>query len=189
MISLDPARVRELASAPLLAVDPGTRYPAAALFDRGRLVAASRVPVPRALAKLERAERCRQIAKLIAAWALEKTGGPAPRALVFEWPQVYRATKSKGDPNDLIPLAAIGTAVAALLDVEQVVSPLPREWIGGIPKVETGDPWASPRGHVLRSRIGVLELSAIVPSHDALDAVGLGMWALGRLDRILLGAT
>jgi hypothetical protein len=175
----------------LVAFDPGLIHPAAAIFRDGALVAASRVPVPRRLAKdvSDYGERSRQVAALVAEWVVQRlvrdyTHQPAPpRELVFERPQIYRAGRSKGDPNDLIPLAIIAGAVSGILGC-RVCAPTPREWTGGIEKDEEGDPWASPRGQRVRRRLSDAEFATITPSHDAIDAVGLGLWRLGRFERI-----
>lgn len=112
--------------------------------------------------------------------------------LAFEWPQVYRGAKSKGDPNDLPGLAGVGMAVAGMLPgLELVRSPTPAQWSGQLPKSTTGDPWASPRGQRVRSRLSPAELGLVQAQHDAIDAVAIGLWALGRLAprRVFPGAT
>lgn len=174
----------------LLAVDPGLLKPAAAVFIDGKLVAAERVKVPGALAKLPVGQRSMEVAGLIQGWA-EQHFHASPDVLVIEWPQVYRAGKSKGDPADLLPLVGVGMAVAGLLQPGEVKSPTPAEWIGQLPKSTTGDPWASARGQRIGSRLSDVERGRVVPSHDAVDAVGIGLWSLGRLDRIRVfpGAT
>jgi len=177
---------RRLALGWFASADPGLRNPAAAVWDRGRLVAASRVKVPKDFSELGRAERCRRVGVLVAAWIREHAAPSAHVSVVgVEWPQVYRQGKSKGDPNDLVPLAGVDVAIACELDAE-VLDYLPREWCGGIPKAEKGDPWASPRGVIVRSRLRDEELAAIVPSHDAVDATGIGLKFLGRLERFAL---
>lgn len=182
----DPVRAKELAQGLLFALDPGLRYPAGALFWQGRLQIAERIKVPTKLAKLSIGERTRQIADLIVEWYFSKvTTKQAPDAIVYEWPFVYPGKTDK-DPNDLIPLAAMDAAVAARLQPRIIVSPLPREWAGGTKKTTTGDPWLSQRGQIVGRRLdvaGVGERALVVTSHDAIDAAGLGLWALGRLDR------
>ncbi len=168
-----------------LAVDPGIRYPAAAIFDEDKkLLAASRVKLPGAVSRLDMGERCREVGRLIAIWTSEHVNLELIGGICIEWPQIYTASKSKGDPNNLTPLAGVGVAVATIFHDATVVSPVPREWIGQVPKSEDGDPWASPRGQKIRRRLTPDEIECIVISHDAIDAVGLGLWALGRLDRI-----
>jgi hypothetical protein len=169
-----------------LAIDPGLLKPAWALFKDDVLVRAQRTKVPGAYSKLPVGERCRQVAILIYndVTALE----PAIDELVIEWPQVYRATKSKGDPNDLLPLSGVGMALAGRFGVP-VTSPTPREWIGTLPKATSGDPLASPRGARIWSRLSDAERACVVLSHDALDAIGIGLWHRKRLGgaRVLPG--
>lgn len=162
----------------LLAVDPGLRYPAAAVFQGGVLVKASRVKLKGINTKTPILERCRVIALSIVDWAQV-----TPDIIVSEYPQVYTRDKSKGDPNQLIPLAAIGACLAGLFPSTQIISPKPRDWTGNIPKSEDGDPWASARGRRIWGRLTPAERSCVVPSHDSVDAVGLGLYALGRFER------
>jgi hypothetical protein len=193
----------------ILEVDPGLRHPAAALFRRGELVAASRVAVPAAWHRLDVAERCRRIGGAIHDWACERgldmdamvaaydreLAGDAARAVelrqargvvrvVVEWPAIYRTPRSKGDPNDLPPLAGVGASIGARLDVE-TVSYKPSAWIRQVPKAETGDPLRSPRGKLIWRCLRGDEQRRITLSHDALDATGLGLHHLGRLRRRL----
>jgi hypothetical protein len=169
----------------LLAADPGLRYPAAALFVDGILVAASRVKVPGALHKLEVGQRCLEVAKLIYDWA-RKDLTPI-HELVTEWPRTYR--RMKGDPADLFPLAGVGMALAGMLMVP-VTAPTAPEWIGNIPKTTKGDPLESPRAQRIWSKLSDAEKAVVVLSHDAIDAVGLGLWKLERLvSRCFIGAS
>jgi hypothetical protein len=181
----------------LLAADPSVNSPGAALFRGGVLLTAERVKVEKSWAKLDRGERASRVASAIIRWGIAYN--MEPRFLVYEWPQVYVASKSKGDPNDLISLAAVGAELAGQLSIALIqrdiclvrLTPTPAEWIGQIPKSKTGDPWDSPRGARIKSRLTETEFRAVAPSHDAIDAAGLGLWALGRLDRIRVfeGAT
>lgn len=175
----------------LLAIDPGLLKPAAAIFSNRILVAAERVSIPKSLAGLSVGQRSLEVSRLILEWYESRGWHGAPDTLVIEWPQVYQRAKSKGDPADLLPLAGVGMCIAGLLNPGEVRSPTPGEWIGQLPKSTTGNPWASARGQRIGNRLSDVERAAIVPSHDAIDAAGLGLWALGRLDRIRVfpGAT
>lgn len=180
---VDPDVAAARARGWLVAFDPGFLHPAIAVFRDGVLVYASRVKVPGALSKIaDDGERARQIAALVVWTVLEKTGGARPDLLVVEKPKVYAHGKSKGDPANLIQLALVAGAVAGMLCV-RVYSPIPFEWIGNIPKTTKGDAWSSPRGMLFRRRLTDVELLAIVVSHDALDSVGIGLHALGRLGK------
>lgn len=171
----------------LLAFDPGAEHPACALFRGGLLVAAERVRLDPEWAELPPVSRAVRVAEACVRWGIGREA--EPRVLVCEHPQVYRAGKSKGDPADLILLSAINGAVAGILslalaarDVGLVIhSPTPGEWAGQLPKSTTGDAWASPRGQRVRSHLSEAEVLLVQSTHDAIDAAGLGLWALGRL--------
>lgn len=172
----------------LLALDPSIRSAGVAIFHVGECVAAARIQV--AASKVPPAERCLAMVRQIVAWC-------APwriSAVVTEWPQIYRASKSEGDPNDLTGLAGVGMGVIGRLSEHvpfSVKSPTPAEWAGALPKSTRGDPWASARGLRIAKRLSATERARVPDSHDALDAVGLGLWACGRFERIRVfpGAT
>lgn len=168
----------------ILALDPGLLNPAAALFRAGRLVAASRVKPDKAWTALDVGERCRQIASRIHEWfiGVDPLAGQHLDQLVIEWPRIYRAGKGKGDPNDLPPLVGVAMCLAGRLDVE-VKTYWPSDWIGQVPKSTTGNPLDAARGKLIWRNIDAAEQSGIVLSHDAIDAVGLGLHHLGRLHR------
>lgn len=166
----------------LLAVDPGVDNPAFAYFVDAILVIARRVAIPESLAALGPVDRCEQIARRICA----AVAGPAD-ALVIEQPQFYRASRSKGDPNKLALLVLVNGAVAALARQTwgsniSVDSPYPAQWAGQIPKsTKKGEAWKSPRGRLIRGQISHAEFIVCENNHDSVDAVGLGLWKLGRL--------
>jgi hypothetical protein len=163
----------------LLAVDPGLLHPACALFVNDELVKASRVKIPRGInTKTPILERTRAIALAITDYVQV-----IPDTVVCEVPQIYTREKSKGDPNNLIPLAVMGGVLAGLYVNARVLGPRPREWTGNVPKSEDGDPWQSPRGIRIWSRLTPAERLRVVPSHDAIDSVGLGLFGLGRFER------
>lgn len=169
----------------VLAVDPSIASPGAALFRDRVLVVAIRSTLP-SIPDEGRGARVERVARRL---YTAPPGGVD--VLVYEWPQVYRASKAKGDPNDLIALAAVGAALAGMLCPRVIVTPTPAEWTGGLPKVTKGDPWRSPRGRRIASRLSPAERALVPDSHDAIDSVGLGLWYLGRLDpvRVFPGAT
>lgn len=179
----------------LLALDPSIHSAGLALFRRGRLVAARTLKREREAAGI--GERAAAMSLDIIAWLRHVHADP--RTFVYEWPQIYTYDKSVGDPNDLIALAAIGNGVATVLQAAaaarnicvEFVSPKPAEWIGQLPKSRTGSAWASPRGARIKSRLSLDESRHAPDQHDVVDAIGLGLWALGRLDRVRVfpGAT
>ena len=183
MTPAPPSTAAKCASGWLLAVDPGLLHPAAAAFRNGELVAASRVKVPGRLASLDRGERVRQIVDLIAAW-YAALAPCAPVAVVGEFPKAYTRDKSKNSADQLFPLAAMSTGVAIRFGVESI-TPLPSEWIGQISKDDRApadQAWLSPRGKLIKACLREHEIPRVVLSHDAVDAVGLGLWGLGRLN-------
>lgn len=167
----------------LLAVDPSVRSPGVALFEGGALVAAARLTVKHG--DVCDGRRWYEAASAIRSWADERRsfGG---LDIVFERPQIYRAAKSKGDPNDLIGLAGVAMAVVGLYGsiLASVSSPTPAEWIGQLPKATKGSAKESPRAKRILSRLSPEELKLVPDQHDAIDAVGLGLWRLGRLEPV-----
>jgi hypothetical protein len=180
--------LNEYACGDLFAVDPSVNNPGVALFRGGVLISAERVKIDPEYSKLEIGERCQRVASAIIRWGM--AFDMEPRTLVFEWPQSYFG-KGKGSQNDLFGLAGVGMAVAGQLAMAlaarhlaiTIHTPTPAEWAGQVPKSTSGDPFVSPRGLRIKSRLSLEEVAAIVPSHDAVDAVGLGLWRLGRYVR------
>src|SRR5690606_24449015 len=117
--------------------------------------------------------------------------------IAFECPQWYERAKSKGDPNQLAGVAGVAANVCGMLHRNNpvILSPKPAEWIGQISKVCPtckgkakrkcsdchGSAWETPRGRRIRSRLSPAELALVPDQNDAIDAVGIGLWALGRL--------
>jgi hypothetical protein len=165
----------------VIAIDPSLTKPGLAVFQDRLLITAIRVHIPKGHPE-DPGARAMYVAREIFAMSYPAV----PNRLVYEWPQIYRAARSKGDPNDLIALAAIGSAFAGLWSKDRLLeiqAPTPAQWIGQLPKSETGDPWDSPRGARIKSRLDPIELARVQAKHDAVDAVGLGLWSLGRLER------
>ena len=96
---------------------------------------------------------------------------------VIEWPRVYTAGKLKGDPNDLLPLVAIGIALCARFGAGTRY--FPHEWKGQMKKEQTEER--------IRSRLSESELSCVEATghkgHNVWDAVGLGLWHFERFNR------
>lgn len=178
----------------LLAVDPSIRSAGVALFRGGSLIRADTLKVH---TEGTIGERCLRAAQIIAGWVVANDA--RPKVLAVEWPQWYPAARSKVDPNDLAGLAGVCGALAGILAMGaaaqdhglQVVSYTPAEWAGQTPKSKTGNPWRSPRGQRIRSRLTEDELEAVPPKHDAVDAVGIGLYHLGKFERVRIfpGAT
>lgn len=192
----------------LVSIDPSINSVGAARWSDGVLVAAAQVRGLASVADKAIGVRCLAMAVEIHRWHTPKPPAHFPLELAFEWPQVYRAVKSKGDPNQLIGIAGVGSALAGIFAAQNrlanLVTPTPAEWIGQLPKVCPacrgrrskackacgGSAWETPRGRRIRSRLKPSELALVPDQHDAIDAVGIGLYALGRLDvaRVFPGA-
>ena len=178
----DPRTTTVLSKGRLLALDPGTGHPAIASFKDAKLIVAARVKLPGTLTKLGRLERARAIAELVVAQALSYTNGEPYDNLVCEMPQIYNHGKSKGDPNKILLLALVVAAVAGKMGIP-CTDFLPSEWIGQIPKsTKAGEAWTSARGVIIKSRLRD-EWTLCAPDNDSVDATGVGLKAVGRLDR------
>lgn len=158
------------------------------MFREGVLVFAGKVKIPTMWKDLQEGMRWQNVAEAIVLWAREHDCIFVD-TVVYERPQIYAAAKSKGDPNDLIALAAIGAAVACWYqrsriqpnDRVLIQTPTPAQWAGQIPKATKGSAIDSPRALRILSRLTDLEKSRVPNQHDAIDAIGLGLHALGRL--------
>lgn len=164
----------------LLAIDPSIVSVGPALFRDERLVACGRITDPHPPSG--RAARALSMAERVVQWLCEHTTS-SEITLVVEWQQVYRATKSKGDPNDLIGMGFVSGAIAGLLSTPvAVLEYTPAEWIGQLPKsTRHREAFTSPRGRLIMSRLSPAERALVPRYHDSVDAVGLGLHALGRL--------
>lgn len=171
-----------------LALDPSVSSPGLAVFNDGALLRAGRIR-PAVFPDISEGARWQLVSEHLAV-AAQTWAGVSLRAfslVVYERPQIYRATKSKGDPNDLVALAAIGAAVTATVVAAgsrpRIETPTPAEWTGQIPKTTRGKGAAktSPRALRILSRLSPEEVALVPAQHDAIDAVGLGLHALGRL--------
>lgn len=99
--------------------------------------------------------------------------------VAIELPQVYREAKLKGDPNDLIDLAAVVGAICCNSLPGRKNVYLPREWKGQTPKaifIERA-----------KKRLSLEELQAVrlpkakILAHNVWDSVALGLVHLGRM--------
>jgi hypothetical protein len=176
----------------LLAVDPSLRCTGVALFVDGRLTAAG--VVRPAIKTGSPVDRAAQIAREVRSYVAQQGVSAWMSEIVLEWPQVYRAAKSKGDPNDLLGIAAVCGAVATYWPNSQITAYKPAEWAGQLPKATSHkQALASPRGRRVFGRLQGDEVLVWdqLRYHDAVDAVGIGLYHLGRLKprRVLPGTS
>lgn len=158
----------------LLTVDPGLRGCGVALFRDGRLVWAKYV------LNLERTDRGGDCFRGMA-FAVENearhAGYEGSERVLVELPQVYQSKHQKGDQDDILQLAGVVGALCMALPPSRTVRP--REWKGTIAKeVMT---------RRILSRLDTDEDAAILRKsealdHNIIDAVGIGLWYLGRLN-------
>jgi hypothetical protein len=104
-------------------------------------------------------------------------GSSIPRVLVLELPQIYPGPQ-KADPNDQITLAINHGRWLQRVWGHDIRTPHPKEWKGSVPK------------NIHQPRILAAltpEERALIPDlpktklHNAIDAVGLFLWACGRM--------
>jgi hypothetical protein len=188
----------------LLALDPSINSSGVALFRDGALVACGRITDPHPSDGI--GARALAMAELVRDWFSDENDlganwrvfNPSRVTLVVEWQQVYRAGRSKGDPNDLLGMGFVSGAVAGLLQPAAVLAYKPDEWCK-LPKyldrttkrIRHRDAFVTPRGLRIMSRLSDAERELVPQYHDAVDAAGLGLHALGRLEprRVFHGAS
>jgi len=156
---------------PFIAIDPGTRSLGWALFD-DHLIGAG---VVRAQGLDDMLKRLRDFAPPLI------TGD---RDVVIEIPQIYRASKSKGDPNDLIPVAIVAGAVGVMLrgPTASVRMFTPHVWKGSVPKpIVHSRVFAVLNDQELENLAFARDRTPKGSQLDLLDAVSIGIWHQGRM--------
>lgn len=163
-----------------LAVDPGLRLCGVALFEGQALHSAWLIK------NTTRHERGPEAwhsmgERVLGSWLKRAPArGQLLHNLVIEVPQIYWNSRKGGRAADLIELAGVVGAVSSACPVLHRVHFLPKSWKGQTPK------------EVHNSRVlkklseeesGFLEPTAASLRHNMIDAVGLGLFRLGRLTR------
>lgn len=144
----------------LASIDPGTRSVGFAVFTGGTLTEAGLcvpdVTVPPWLRDLD--------------------------VIVVEQMQVYVQSKQKGDPNDLISVAQVaGEFVGAARVLNPGIEAIyyrPSVWKRSVPKAVMGERILRALRAEERDKIAHVAKSLL---HNAIDAVGLGLYELGRM--------
>jgi len=111
--------------------------------------------------------------------------------VLCEWPQTYGGSSSRGDTNDLFPVAGVGGALATVAEYGGAAFShiVPHDWKGSLqkPKKVTD---AYPIVLMCERRLSDAEKSVVLlPSNkrlhwDVWDAVGIGLKALGRFEKM-----
>jgi len=168
----------------LLSVDPGIRGSGGSLWENGTLVRATYIKNP--LTEGGGPRECAAMAREIIVWA-DQWGVDC---VICEWPQTYGGGASRGDTNDLFPVAGVGAALAALVGenvrFDHVV---PHDWKGSIQKPKkVSDPYSIVlmcERRLSDAEKAVVELPGNKRHHwDVWDAVGIGLKALGRFEKM-----
>lgn len=184
----------------VFAVDPALNRPGVAVFVDGRLFAAEAVSCHK-FQELPIGIRIDEVARACADWwvfrrfdVAAKYGCGVGESWIAEPLVVYEKPVVRGGPRtvdgtDAIHIGMVASAIWAHVrgGNERHVSlmtPTPEEWTRGSKKSKTGDPWASQRGKMVARRLSPEERALVPACHDAIDAVGLGLHALGRLDAV-----
>jgi hypothetical protein len=151
----------------LLAIDPGVHACGVAYFVDGKLIRAGYVKSDK-----KSAASASNMANEIRTWALSMSVDDC----VVELPQVYDRRHSKGDPNDLIALATICGAISCQFPRVRFV--LPKEWGGQVRKeIKNARAWAKLTTEE-QGRVNFPSAKSL--RHNVLDAVGIGIFAIGR---------
>lgn len=172
----------------MLSLDPGTRTCGVAWWQDGQLLGASVIHNP---LEVEQAgpRECAAMAKKIGEW-WKMNGWRDPATLALEIPQIYQraAGKSKGNPNKIMPLYGVATALAVLFPRADVRFGTPHDWKGGVKKPKSVKELYAIQPRVLE-RLAESEKRWIAwPTNgrhcwDLIDAVGIGLHHLGRFER------
>jgi len=160
-------------------VDPGIRGCGVALFLDDNLSRAAYIK--NHLEKGNGPREAAQMALAVQDWVFDQNV-PLVERLVVEWPKVYQGSKQKGDPADLLPLAAIDACLCLLFPRAHHVIYTPQEWKGTV----DGDVMTERiKARLTASETAELTANLKCPKHlqhNVYDGIGLGLFALGRLN-------
>ena len=189
----------------LLSIDPSTTTVGAALFsvgDNGNVLFAAASIKLEVVPDEDPIQRWLNAARAVENWLFSIHVSPADvDEIVFERPQFYSAVKSKGDPNKLVGVLGVAAVLAgrfSLRSATRQFTYLPAEWIGQLSKVCPtckgkakrkckdchGSAWETPRGRRVASRLTPEERAKCPDQNDAIDAVGIGLKHIGRLEPV-----
>lgn len=158
-------------------IDPGVRKLGIAVFADGLLYASALIKADGTDTGVTAWQR---IADKARTWRLDHHPPgyfPKDEALVSEYPQVYDAAHQKGGhvgQNDLIELTGVvGYLLGVIEGPGEKVTYLPRVWKGTMDKEAMQER--------ILSRLSADERKNAVEQSDVIDAVGVGLFYLGRL--------
>jgi hypothetical protein len=152
-----------------LAIDPGVKILGWALFFDGRLIRAgiseTKVRGPHAGAM----------------HALTLSGAVPEKVscVAVELMMSYELKMQKGDQNDLIDLASIGSYVAGRFQPDRITYFTPAQWKGQMPKNVSHRRIEDKLFLPERAVLSTLP-TAKTKRHNAMDAIGIGLCDVGR---------
>jgi hypothetical protein len=148
----------------ITAADPGKRYAGGAHFQGGALIAGR-------LFKAQSKSQARGVVEIGTAMSLEY---PDTDTVYVEKPTIRRQVRQPGDPNDVADLNLTNGAILMAFPQARHETVLVNVWKGSVPK--------EIMNRRVLERLTAEELSRLTTkNHNVLDAVGIGLWALGRL--------
>lgn len=150
-----------------LYIDPGKFHAGAALFERSLLVKADVL--------FTKTQNPAQACKELADEALRMVGAQKVDKIACERPSVWTQGGGRGNPNHLLDLMATNGAIFDAVPADWRTYITTNDWKGQVPK--------SVMEIRIRKRLGEEEtrVLGLVSDHNAIDAVGIGLWDLGRL--------
>lgn len=166
----------------MLAIDPGASigtnkvpYAGAALFRWGEMIDCALLKAPTDVSKFAMSNRLvRRVCEHFKI-ARSRGEGEVLDLLVVENPLIYK--KSKARPQDIMELKSIYGAFMGGIDAVHYSGPSPGSWKGTI----DGD-ILNERSLQFASKTEWMIVKRAGASSHVLDAMGLGFWALGRMD-------
>ena len=166
----------------LFCVDPGLRGCGAALFREGHLWRASYVKNPTTEGRGYQAYAT--MGHAVWNWSVKTPRVEPITRQIIELPRIYpHAAQQKGDPNDLIDVACVGAAIAAMFGGVPTETVFPSDWKGQVPKEIMTERIKSKLSH---TEMALVELVG-AKDHNTFDAVGIGLHHLGRLGKRVFG--
>lgn len=175
----------------VLAIDPGKHACGVALFTDKVL---TRAELVKGNTRGSELDRMLSVGANVAAWVNDRTvhvarftGTSIVHALdiAVEWPQVYSPAQQvkdghRTDPNDLLTLAfVLGAALNDITLAATHTHYMPHAWKGSLGKLRMNAR--------VYDRLSITEKGRIVDAgeltHNVLDAIGIGLHHLGRLER------
>ena len=161
----------------VLSVDPGLVATGWAVFEDATLIGAGIITPEKGR---EGPARSASIAQQLH-WT-STVNVHRPDYLVIEIPQIYRQSRSKGDPDDLLRLAILVGEIEAVFTGVPKVEVRPRAWKGTLPKKKMPEYLVHKRNALALGPNGRYAASLRnVPrslAHNLADAVGIGIWFL-----------